>query len=93
MTASATATAGGMVFGGTSDRRFFALNQDEGEVPWSMDLNGDVSGAPVTFTVEGRQYVAVGAGGQIAPTTSFSALVGIDVPQGIRVTWVFALPD
>ena len=93
MTASALATAGGIVFGGTSDRYFFALDQDDGEVLWSMRLNGDVSGAPVTFTVDGRQYVAVGAGGRIAQTTSFSALVGIDVPQGTGVIWVFALPD
>jgi alcohol dehydrogenase (cytochrome c) len=93
MTASALATAGGIVFGGTADRQFFALHTDTGELLWQMRLNGDISGAPVTFEHAGKQYVAVGSGGRAAPTTSLGLLVGIDVPQGTGVMWVFALPD
>jgi mono/diheme cytochrome c family protein len=93
MTASALATAGGIVFGGTADRQFFALHTDTGELLWQTRLNGDVSGAPVTFEHAGKQYVAVGSGGRAAPTTSLGRLVGIDVPQGTGVMWVFALPD
>jgi alcohol dehydrogenase (cytochrome c) len=93
MTASALATAGGIVFGGTADRQFFALHTDTGELLWQMRLNGDISGAPVTFEHAGKQYVAVGSGGRAAPTTSLGRLVGIDVPQGTGVMWVFALPD
>ena len=65
MTASALATAGGIVFGSTADRRFFALDPDNGDVLWETRLNGDISGAPVTFEIDGRQYLAVGAGGRI----------------------------
>ena len=54
MTASALATAGGIVFGGTADRRFFALDANNGDVLWETRLNGDISGAPVTFEVDGR---------------------------------------
>ncbi len=93
MTASALATAGGIVFGGTADRQFFALHSDTGELLWQMRLNGDISGAPVTFEHAGKQYVAVGSGGRAAPTTTLGRLVGIDVPQGSGVMWVFALPD
>jgi hypothetical protein len=93
MTASALATAGGIVFGGTADRQFFALHTDTGELLWQQRLNGDVSGAPVTFEHEGRQYVAVGAGGRAAPTLTLGRLVDVDVPQGTGVMWVFALPD
>jgi hypothetical protein len=93
MTASALATAGGIVFGGTADRQFFALHSETGELLWQARLNGDISGAPVTFTVNGRQYVAVGAGGRVAPTTTLGRLVGVDVPQGSATLWVFALPD
>ena len=64
MTASALATAGGIVFGGTADRYLFALNTDNGKPLWETRLNGDISGAPVTFEVGGRQYLAVGAGGE-----------------------------
>ena len=57
-----------------------------------MRLNGDISGAPVTFVVDGKQYVAVGAGGRIAQTLTLGPLVDIDIPQGSGVMWVFALP-
>ena len=93
MTASALATAGGLVFGGTADRQFFALHSETGKLLWQTRLNGDVSGAPVTYTIEGKQYIAVGSGGRAAPTTTLGRLVGVDVPQGSGVVWVFALPD
>jgi alcohol dehydrogenase (cytochrome c) len=77
MTASALATAGGVVFGGTADRQFFALDDRTGAILWQTRLNGDVSGAPITFTVDGRQFVAVTAGGRTGPTTSFGPLTGV----------------
>ena len=93
MTASALATAGGVVFGGTADRRLFALDAETGEPLWETRLNGDISGAPVTFTVDGRQYLAVGAGGRIGQTTSYARFTGTTLPQGSGVMWVFALPE
>jgi len=93
MTASALATAGGIVFGGTADRYLFALNNENGKLLWETRLNGDISGAPVTFEVSGRQYVAVGAGGKIAMTTSFARLTNTDIPLGSGMIWVFALPQ
>ncbi|HEY7449659.1 MAG TPA: PQQ-binding-like beta-propeller repeat protein [Vicinamibacterales bacterium] len=92
MTASALSTAGGLVFGGTADRQFFALNSDTGGLLWQMRLNGDISGAPVTFSIGGKQYVAVGAGGRTGPTTSFAPLTNSDIAQGSGVMWVFAVP-
>ena len=93
MSASALATAGGIVFGGTSDRQLFALHDGTGELLWRTRLNGDISGAPITYTVDGKQYLAVGAGGRIAQTTTLGPLVDIDIPRGGGVMWVFALPD
>jgi hypothetical protein len=93
MPASALATAGGLVFGGTADRQFFALNSENGKLLWQTRLNGDVSGAPVSYTIDGKQYIAVASGGRAAPTTTLGRLVGVDVPQGTGVMWVFALPD
>ena len=92
MTASALATAGGIVFGGTVDRQFFALNSDTGELLWQMRLTGDVSGAPITFDVNGRQYVAITAGGRTGPSTSFGPLTGATIPDGTGTVWVFAVP-
>jgi hypothetical protein len=92
MTASALATAGGLVFGGTGDRQFFALDAESGELLWQTRLNGDVSGAPVSYELGGKQYIAVASGGRAAPTTTLGRLVGVDVPQGSGVMWVFGLP-
>ena len=85
MTAAALGTRGGIVFGGTADRRFFALDADTGALLWETRLNGDISGAPVTFEVGGRQYVAVGAGGRIGQTTSYARLTNTTIPQGSGV--------
>lgn len=79
--------------GGTADRRLFALDADAGSLLWETRLNGDISGAPVTFEVAGRQSLAVGAGGRIGQTTSYARLTGTSIPDGAGVMWVFALPD
>ena len=93
MSAAALSTAGGLVFGGTADRQFFALDADTGDLLWQTRLNGDVSGAPITFEVAGRQYLAVGAGGRIANTRFYARLTDTRIPDGGGVMWVFALPE
>ena len=93
MSAAALSTAGGIVFGGTSDRRFFALDTDTGALLWEKRLNGDISGAPITFEVGGRQYLAVGAGGRISNTRFYARLTDTRISDGSGVMWVFALPE
>jgi alcohol dehydrogenase (cytochrome c) len=93
MTASALATAGGIVFGGTVDREFFALNADTGALLWQTRLNGDVSGAPISFEVGGNQYIAITAGGRTGPSTSFGPLTNVTIPEGSGVVWVFSATD
>ena len=93
MTASALATAGGIVFGGTADREFFALNSETGERLWQTRLNGDVSGAPTAFEVDGVEFVAITAGGRTGPTTSFGPLTNVTLSEGSGVVWVFTAAD
>ena len=93
MTASALATAGGIVFGGTVDREFFALDSATGQLLWRTRLNGDISGSPIAFQVSGRQYVAIAAGGKPGPSTSFAGLTNVRLSQGSAALHVFALPD
>ena len=93
MTASALATAGGIVFGGTVDREFFALDSATGQLLWRTRLNGDISGSPIAFQVNGRQYVAIAAGGKPGPSTSFAGLTNVRLSQGSAALHVFALPD
>jgi len=92
MTAAALATAGGLVFGGAADRRFFSLDAETGALLWETRLNGDISGAPVTFEIGDKQYLAVGAGGRIGQTTSYARLTNTTISPGSGVMWVFALP-
>jgi alcohol dehydrogenase (cytochrome c) len=56
------ATATGLVFSGTHDGYFYALNAATGEPLWRFQTGGAILGGPVTFLVDGKQYVAVTAG-------------------------------
>ena len=61
------ATGGGLVFGGDLNGRFRAFDQETGEVLWEINLGSPVVGFPISYAVDGRQYVAIntGAGGGI----------------------------
>jgi len=54
-------TAGGLVFSGTADGYVFALDDSTGEALWHMSVGGQVHAAPMTYSVDGRQYVTVAA--------------------------------
>ncbi len=56
------ATAGNLVFQGTADGYFHAYKADTGERVWSQYIQTGIVAAPVTYTVDGEQYVAVLAG-------------------------------
>ena len=51
------ATGGGLVFGGDGNGRFRAFDHESGEVLWEINLGSAVSGFPITYAVDGRQYV------------------------------------
>jgi alcohol dehydrogenase (cytochrome c) len=55
-------TAGDLVFGGGKDGYFVALNAKTGELLWKAALGGQVNSGPMTYTANGKQYVAVAAG-------------------------------
>jgi quinohemoprotein ethanol dehydrogenase len=58
----ALTTAGNLVFEGTADRRFVAYNATTGEKLWQFDSQSGIVAAPVTYAIDGEQYVAVMAG-------------------------------
>ncbi|MEO0463372.1 MAG: PQQ-binding-like beta-propeller repeat protein [Pseudomonadota bacterium] len=60
---SVLATGGGLLFGGDTSRRFRAFDQESGEVLYETTLPGPVTGFPISYAVDGVQYVAVAAGG------------------------------
>jgi alcohol dehydrogenase (cytochrome c) len=55
-------TAGKLLFAGDVSGNFVALNPETGDPIWHANLGGSVSNAPMTYELDGNQYVVVGAG-------------------------------
>jgi PQQ-dependent dehydrogenase (methanol/ethanol family) len=58
----ALSTAGGLVFAGTSENTFVAYRADNGSKLWSSPTQTGTMAGPVSYEVDGEQYVAVVAG-------------------------------
>ncbi len=61
-TMALAATGGGLVFGGDVNGRFRAFDDRTGDILWEINLGSPVSGFPITYAVDGRQYVAISVG-------------------------------
>jgi alcohol dehydrogenase (cytochrome c) len=91
------ATAGGVLFmGGTNDRYFRAFDASNGKILWEFRTGSGVNGVPVSFQVDGKQYIAVQSGWGV-DAARMQARLNLerpwefpDVPQGGSV-WVFAV--
>ena len=59
---------------------------------WEIALGSPVSGFPITYAVDGRQYLAVGTGSG-GTASHFSALTPEIRPASGNTLYVFALPD
>jgi alcohol dehydrogenase (cytochrome c) len=60
--AGTLATAGDVVFGGGREGYFFALDAESGELLWRESVGGQVNAGPMSYALDGRQYIAVAAG-------------------------------
>ena len=85
------ATGNDLIFAGDSDRRFRAFHAATGEIIWETVLGGSVTGHPISYQVDGIQYVAVSTGSS-SLTPVLNDFVGITAPQNINHLYVFALP-
>jgi len=87
-TMSLVATGGGLVFGGDVNGRVYAFDDETGQVLWQINLGSAVTGFPITYAVDGRQYVAVSTGPPrfIDLTPELHPSVGNNL-------FVFALPE
>ncbi len=90
------ATAGDLVFlGGTNDRYFRAFDARTGKLLWQQRTNSGITGVPVSYLVDGRQYIAVVSGWGVDAERLQDWLRQLGrsdtvVPQG-GVLWVFGL--
>ena len=60
--AGVMSTAGGVVFGGTNEGNVFALDAVSGELKWEFQTGGAFRTNPISFAVDGKQYMATAAG-------------------------------
>jgi alcohol dehydrogenase (cytochrome c) len=88
-------TAGGLLFTGGMDRQFLAYDQETGKELWRTGVTGVPNASPVTYSVDGKQYIAIvtGAGNPLSsgiadviPETQMPSVNSSSV-------YVFALPD
>lgn len=86
------ATAGDLVFMGSPDRGFRAFDAETGEILWQQVLTAYIQANPITYAVDGNQYVAVPVGGTgplvIQHQSGFPDIVSSDV-----MLFAFALPE
>jgi alcohol dehydrogenase (cytochrome c) len=88
-------TAGGVAFVGDLDRTFQAIDVRTGASLWKIRLGTSVQGFPVSFSMNGKQYVAVttGIGGGSPRMVPSIVTPEIHVPSNGNALYVFALPD
>jgi alcohol dehydrogenase (cytochrome c) len=88
-------TAGGVAFVGDYDRVFKAVDARTGKALWQTQLGTTVQGYPVSFSVDGKQYIAVptGLGGGSPENMPNVILTEVHRPENGQALYVFALPD
>ena len=88
-------TAGGLAFVGDMNRIFRAVDVKTGKELWQTRLGTSVQGFPLTFSVGGKQYIAVTSGlGGGSPRMVPSVLApDVHYPAYGNALYVFALPD
>lgn len=94
-TSGVLATAGGVVFAASFDRYLRAYDDSNGNLLWEQRLNDVSSSSPLTYSVDGKQYVAITTGQGGFHATSYAALVP-DIkspPDRGAAIWVFELPS
>lgn len=85
-------TAGDLVFTGHMDGTFAAYDADSLEELWSINLGVEFQAPPMTFAVNGRQYIAIlGGGGGIDPMVNSFGRSELATMENARMLFVFAL--
>jgi quinoprotein glucose dehydrogenase len=76
-------TAGGLLFIGATnfDKKFHAYDKRTGALLWETTLPAAGSATPSTYTINGRQYVVIVAGGGKNDAPSGASVVAFALPQ------------
>ncbi|MCQ4629222.1 alcohol dehydrogenase (cytochrome c) [Shinella sp. BE166] len=89
----AMTTAGGLVFFGTPEGDFVALNNETGEELWKFQTGSGIVGQPVTWEQDGEQYVSVISGwGGAVPLWGGEVAKKVNYLNQGGMVWTFRLP-
>jgi len=88
-------TAGGVAFVGDLNRQFRAFDVKTGKILWETRLGTAVQGFPITFSIDGKQYIGVTTGNGGGSPRLVPATIAPDIhsPATGNALYVFALPD
>ena len=92
---AALATAGDLLFIGDFDRYVHAIDARSGESLWRSRLATSAQGFPMTYAVDGKQYVAIPAGREGGSPWRIGNFLAPELrsPDGHNALYVFTLPD
>lgn len=86
-------TAGGLVFTGTPEGKFIAFDDETGEILWSFQTGSGIVGQPVTWEMDGEQYVSVISGwGGAVPLWGGEVAKKVNYLNQGGMLWTFKLP-
>jgi glucose dehydrogenase len=63
LSAGVLATAGGVVFAASREGNFIALDARTGKALWHFQAGNEIPSSPMSYAVDGRQYVAISSAG------------------------------
>lgn len=87
------ATAGDLIFWGDMNRRFRAFDAKSGDILWESIVGGIVQNSTITYSVEGKQYVAILTGDGAGHTGKLALVPELRTARGHNAVYVFALPE
>ncbi|ARE40774.1 Quino(hemo)protein alcohol dehydrogenase, PQQ-dependent [Rhodovulum sp. P5] len=86
-------TGGGLVFFGTPEGKFIALDDETGEELWSFQTGSGIVGQPITWEMDGEQYVSVASGwGGAVPLWGGEVASKVNYLNQGGMIWTFKLP-
>ncbi|WP_305970102.1 MULTISPECIES: PQQ-dependent methanol/ethanol family dehydrogenase [unclassified Mameliella] len=86
-------TGGGLVFTGTPEGLFIALDDETGEVLWEFQTGSGIVGQPVTWEMDGEQYVSIVSGwGGAVPLWGGEVAKKVNYLNQGGTVWTFKLP-
>ena len=86
-------TAGGLVFFGTPEGEFIALDDETGEKLWSFQTGSGIVGQPITWEQDGEQFVSIISGwGGAVPLWGGEVAKKVNYLNQGGTLWTFRLP-